>query len=117
VPAVPQFIHHIAPALEKRLAQSVMAGHTGELKISEYRRGCKIVFENGKLMNVEAWQPMPADEGDCGFPPLVFLQLLFCRKSLLELREAFADVWAKDDAAPLLDALFPKLLSCVYCVS
>ena len=117
VPAVPQFIRHIAPALEKRLAQSVMAGHTGELKISEYRRGCKIVFENGKLTNVEAWQPMPSDEGDCGFPPLVFLQLLFCRKSLLELREAFADVWAKDDAAPLLDALFPKTLSCVYCVS
>lgn len=114
VPNVPQFIRHIAPALEHRLAHSAMAGHTGELKISEYRHGYKLVFENGKLMTVETWQPLPGEEGDCGFPPLVFLQLLFCRKSLLELREAFADAWAKDEAAPLLDALFPRMYSCVY---
>lgn len=117
VPDVPQFIRHIAPVLEERLARSAMAGYTGELKISEYRHGYKLVFENGKLTNVETWQPMPGQEGDCGFPPLVFLQLLFCRKSLLELRETFADAWAKENAAPLLDALFPKMYSCVYPVS
>jgi hypothetical protein len=45
------------------------------------------------------------------------LQLLFCRKSLMELRESLADAWAKDETAPLLDALFPKMYSCVYPVS
>jgi hypothetical protein len=114
---VPKFIRHIASALEERLAQSAMAGHSGELKISEYRHGYKLVFENGKLANAEAWQPMPGEEGDCGFPPLVFLQLLFGRKSLLELREGFPDVWAKDETRVLLDALFPKKYSCVYFVS
>jgi hypothetical protein len=117
VPDVPQFIRHIAPALENRLANSAMAGYSGELKISEYRHGYKLVWENGKLTNVTTWQPMPGEEGDCGFPPLVFLQLLFCRKSLMELRESLADAWAKDETAPLLDALFPKMYSCVYPVS
>jgi hypothetical protein len=99
------------------LARSVVAGYAGELKISEYRRGMKLKFENGTLSNVETWMPTPDDGGDCGFPPLVFLQLLFCRKSLLELREAFPDVWARDETHVLLDALFPKQYSCVCMVS
>ena len=114
---VPRFIRIIAPALEERLAHSPIAGYSGELKISEYRRGYKCVFENGKLANVEEWQPMPGTEGDCGFPPLVFLQLLLGRKSLTELRDAFPDVWANGDATVLLNALFPKAYSCVYSVS
>lgn len=117
VPDVPKFIRHIAPVLQDRLAHSVVAGYSGELKISEYRRGLKLIFENGTLINVEAWQPTPEDGGDCGFPPLVFLQLLFCRKSMLELRDAFPDVWAKDETQVLLGALFPKMYSCVYQVS
>lgn len=117
VPDVPGFIRHIAPALQDRLTRSTMAGFSGELKISEYRRGFKLIFENGILSSVEGWQPTPEEGGDCGFPPLVFLQLLFGRKSLLELREAFPDVWTKDETQVLLDALFPKMYSCVYQIS
>ncbi len=113
---VPRFIRHIAPALDARLARSTMAGYTGELKISEYRRGFKIVFENGKIANAEMWQPTVDERGDCGFPPLVFLQLLFGRKSLAELREMFPDVWANTEPTVLLDALFPKQASCVCAV-
>jgi hypothetical protein len=116
VPDVPRFIRHIAPALEARLARSTMAGHSGELKISEYRRGFKIVFENGTIANAEAWQPTVDERGDCGFPPLVFLQLLFGRAAIMELREFFPDVWANDEPTVLLDALFPKQYSCVSAV-
>jgi hypothetical protein len=112
VPDVPKFLRHIAAVLEQRLSTSPVAGYSGELKISEYRAGYKLVFENGKLVNAETWQP-PANEGDCGFPPRVFLQLVFGFKALIELREFFPDAWAKDEAAVLLDALFPKLYSCV----
>ena len=112
-----KFIQIIAPALEERLAHSGIAGYSGELKISEYRYGHKLVFENGKLVKAEPWQPTPGEEGDCGFPPLVFLQLLLGRKSLAELRDAFPDVWAKGESTVLLNALFPKAYSCVYFVS
>jgi hypothetical protein len=113
VPDVPRFIRHIAPALQARLARSAMAGHTGELKINEYRRGFRLVFENGKLANAETWQPTVEEGGDCGFPPMVFLRLLFGEKSLGELRAFYPDCWAKDEADVLLNALFPKKYSCV----
>jgi hypothetical protein len=114
---VPNFVRQIAPVLEERLARSSVCGFSGELKISEYRRGYRLVFQSGKLTNAEPWQPTVEDGGDCSFPPLVFLRLLFCYKSLNELRESFPDVWAKDEAAVLLDALFPKSFSFVYAVN
>ena len=36
---LPAFLRRIAPALEKRLACSALAGYTGRLKISFYRSG------------------------------------------------------------------------------
>ncbi len=106
VPDVPGFIKHIAPALEKNLAQSVCAGHTGEIKINEYRGGLRLIVEQGKV-RAETWQPVE-HEADAGFPPLVFLQLLFGRHSMADLREILPDVWAKEEAWFLLDAMFPK---------
>jgi hypothetical protein len=41
-------------------------------------------------------------------PSLVFLKLLFGHRSLAELRDAFPDVIAGDDARPVLEALFPR---------
>jgi len=43
----------------------------------------------------------------------VFLQLLFGYRRLDELRHAFPDVWARDEAIPLLRALFPSRRSLV----
>ncbi len=113
VPDVPAFLRHVAPALEARLAHSTMAGHTGEIKINEYQGGLAMHWDKGKLVKVEAWQPANGDEGHAGFPPLVFLQLLFGRASIMELRTFYPDCWANDEAAVLLDALFPKSYSCV----
>lgn len=113
VPDVPSFVHHIAPALDSRLAASAMAGFTGELKISEYERGLRLVFENGMLVAASAWQPTVDEVGDCGFPHRSFLRLVFGEKSLEELRGFYPDCWAKDEADVLLNALFPKRYSCV----
>ncbi len=116
VPDVPAFLRHIAPVLEARLASSVMAGHSGELKISEYIRGVRLVFENGRLATSEAWNPDVGDEGHAAFPPLSFLRLLFGHKSLSELRAFYADCWAQDEADVLLNILFPPHYSHVIAV-
>ncbi len=57
VPDLSVFISQIAPALEKRLCDSPYAGHTGELKISFYRGGLRLVFDQGILTLVENWKP------------------------------------------------------------
>jgi hypothetical protein len=109
VPDLPAFLRHITPALEQRLANSSLAGHSGEVRLDFYRGGLRMVFADGRLMTVEDWQVDHnwGPRGQAGFPPLVFLQLLFGRRSLAELRHAFPDVWADDEVYPLLEALFP----------
>jgi hypothetical protein len=105
---LPRFFGHVTPVLERRLAQSAHAGYTGELTLDFYRAGLRLVFENGRLTVVEDWRRPVWGEAKAGFPPLVFLQVLFGYRSLHELRRIYPDVWAAGDAAPLLDALFPK---------
>jgi hypothetical protein len=118
VPDLPDFIRHVGPALEQRLAESVLAGHTGELKISFYRDGLRLAFEKGRLSGVEPWSPTSTDWGSAAFPDLTFLQLLFGYRSLEELDYAFADCGTEsDEARALLNALFPKQASDVWPVA
>ena len=105
---LPRFIQHIAPALERRLADSVVAGYSGALTFDFYRDGLRMVFEEGKLRTAENWRrPIWNANEDGGFPPLVFLQLLFGYRSLDALRSAFPDVWVNDNVELLVKALFP----------
>ncbi|KAB8141824.1 GNAT family N-acetyltransferase [Chloroflexia bacterium SDU3-3] len=113
---LPAFIRHIQPVLERRLAESpVVRGHSGELRISFYRGGLRMAFEQGRLTAVEPWKqghnwepgPMAA------FPPLVFSHVLMGHRSIDELRIVYPDVWADDEGRPLIEALFPKRTSWV----
>ena len=112
------FLRHIAPVLEQRLADSVLPGHSGELIVDFYGDGLKMRFERGKLAEVAPWRaPAYGDEAPAGCPRLIFLQLLFGYHSLAELRATFPDVYAEQEAALLLDILFPKSPSTVYSMS
>ncbi|MFC2037860.1 GNAT family N-acetyltransferase, partial [Chloroflexota bacterium] len=118
VPDVLGFVRHVAPVLERRLAESVLVGYSGELKISLYRDGLRLVFEEGRLTGADLWQPTPDAWGNAAFPDRTFLQLLFGYRSLDELKEAFADCWTGgDEARVLLGVLFPKQASEVWAVS
>jgi hypothetical protein len=114
VPDLPRFVRHIAPALERRLAASPLAGWGGECRISFYRDGLALAFAGGRLTRAEAWQPAPGAEGDCAFPDRTFLHLLFGHRSLDEVRHLFADCWADPEAAALLGALFPPVAADVW---
>ncbi|QBD75459.1 GNAT family N-acetyltransferase [Ktedonosporobacter rubrisoli] len=105
---LPGFLRHIAPALDKRLAASPMAGYTGEIKLDFYRGGLRLVFEHGSLRSAEDWRvPIYGSEGDAGFPPMVFWQVLFGHRSIGALRHIFPDIWVSHEAGLVLKALFP----------
>ena len=109
---LPGFVRHVAPALERRLPGTAAEGFSGELALEFYRGGLRIVFEHGRLATAEPWQrAVQSEVPGAGFPPLVFLQLLFGRRSLDELRHAFADVYVSDEVSPVLRALFPPRYS------
>jgi Acetyltransferase (GNAT) domain len=114
VAQLPRFLQRIAPALERRLADSVVAGYSGALTFDFYRDGLRMVFEQGKLLTAENWRrPIWNADEDGGFPPLVFLQLLFGYQSLDSLRSTFPDVWVNDNVELLVKALFPSRSSWV----
>jgi hypothetical protein len=119
VPDLPAFFLRIAPVLERRIAESALAGHSGELKVSFYRDGLRLVFENGRIVTVETWKPrIKVDEGHVSFPDLTFLQLLFGYRSLEELSHAYPDIiWKGGEARALLETLFPKKRSDIWPIS
>ena len=102
---VPKFLNHIAPVLERRLAQSALNGFSGEIKVTEYVRGFKLKIEQGTI-SAEPWTPDDSDHAM--FPPYTFLQLLFGRRSLGDLRAMFPDCVLQDEAAAIFEVLFPR---------
>ena len=128
VPDVPGFLRTVTPVLERRLAASSCAGHSGALTLGFYRDGVRLTFERGALKTVEAWEPAITVQGlEFGrassdprrplamFPDLTFLQLLFGFRSLEALEAAFPDcVVRTQEARALLEALFPRSPSDVW---
>jgi len=115
VPDLVGFLNRIKPVLEKRLVNSIAAGHSREIKVSFYRDGLRIVIEDGKLVTVEKWMPSPNDGGDIAFPDRTFLQMLFGRSSFEDLHAIFADCWSnREEVRVLMNILFPKKLSDVF---
>ena len=118
VPDLVQFLHHIAPALERHIADSPIVGYSGEVKICFYRSGLRLAFEKGRLTVAEPWQPRPGDMGNGKFPDLTFLQLVFGYRSYEEIEQSFADCGYRDDEVRvLLNTLFPKKASSVMFVN
>jgi predicted acetyltransferase len=110
VPDVPAFLRRIAPALERRLAGSVLAGHTGTTNVNMYRNRFTMEWESGRLKEIrEGYEYKRLEDGDVVFPELTFLQLLFGYRSWDELHYSFTDCYARStEAAVLMGTLFPR---------
>jgi hypothetical protein len=106
---LPQFIQRIAPALERRLLSSPLAGYDGTVRLDFYRDGLQLQFQRGRLLAATPWRSSQwGERAQAYFPPGVVLQLLFGRRSLGELAYSFPDAYAEGDAEALLEVLFPK---------
>jgi hypothetical protein len=116
---LPQFLRLITPILEKRLSDSAIAGYSGEVKVTFYRDGVRMVLDTGRLVTVEAWKPTPVGHtGEAAFPPHTFLQLLFGYRSLDMLKMSFVDCWTdREEIHVLLNTLFPRQPSNVWPIS
>ena len=108
VPDLRAFLWRIQPVLERRLAESVLAGHSGRTRLNFYTEQMTLEFERGRLAAIGDYQPQRLQDGNAAFPGLTFLQLLFGYRSVGDLRHAFADCYASGETALLLDILFPR---------
>jgi hypothetical protein len=109
---IPDFLQHIGPVLERRVAESYLVGHTGELKISFYHSAVKLSFKNGMLLGVESCQLEQNEDADVLFPDLSFLRILFGYESFEAVSDMFADCFSRSDQGQALTpVLFPQKTS------
>ena len=115
---IPDFLLHIGPVLERRLADSPLVGHSGELKLSFFRSGVKLAFDKGQLTSVESYIPAEQTEADVVFPDLTFLRVLFGYESFETVEDAFPDCFPRNDhGRALMTVLFPQKASNVWAIA
>jgi GNAT superfamily N-acetyltransferase len=107
VPALPAFLRHIAPVLEARLAGSVLAGHSGTLRLNFYQTQMALTFAGGRLAGIGSFTPAAIEDGDARFPVLTFLHVLLGHHTPAEIAHLYADCYVSPAAAVLLGILFP----------
>jgi hypothetical protein len=107
VPDVAKLISHLTPLFESRLAESVMRGWSGEVKISFYRDGLHMSFDSGKLISATNTGFIENSDANAMYPDLTFLKALFAQQSFSQLSETIPDCSSEDHAAGTLqDILF-----------
>ncbi|MBI1295937.1 GNAT family N-acetyltransferase [bacterium] len=115
IPDPALFVRQIVPVLEDRLARSIAASYSGELRLNFYRSGLILKWEGGRLVDLLPWQKPNVDQADLSFPDLTFYQTLLGHRSFVELAGAFADCLAHNEPARVLvDILWPKAPSQVW---
>lgn len=117
VPDLAAFLRVIAPVLEQRLAKSEWAGYSDDLRISFYNSGLSMSFKRGKIKEIRELAFNELDPIHGAFPGLTFLHMVFGHRTLQEIRYMFADAWITGSKAGLLQALFPRQTSYVWCIS
>lgn len=115
IPDIPVFFRRIAPALDKRLADSIYYGISRDLVINLYDRAYKLRFTDGKLTDAADIgfkdASMYADGGDICIPRDAFTRLLLGYRTLDQLFDAWPDICVKPETRGFIDALFPLMSS------
>lgn len=112
LPDVAALLRGVAPTLEERLASSLFAGLTRTVRLSFYREGLALRFEDGRLIEVT---PQPRSEpADVSLPLMAFVPLFLGHRTLEELRHAYPDVNVSGEWRLLLNILFPRTDAFIY---
>jgi len=107
------FIRRIGPALERRLAQSLLDGFSGNLNINLMLRLIRLRFKQGCLTSVTD-EGDPQDQWAMRLPPLLLNQLLLGYRSYQEIMSCHLDASVRPAARQLVHILFPKTESFIY---
>jgi predicted N-acetyltransferase YhbS len=107
-----RYMRAIGPALEGRLARSVLAGHSGALVFDFYRSRLVLRFEVGRL--VEAKSTLNEEPADARMSLKQATQLWLGWRGREALEAWHPDFWTREQARHLLDVLFPKARAYIY---
>ena len=111
---VARLLIKLAPAFERRLAASPLAGLSKTICLNLYREAFMLHFKGGKLLTVDAVGFR--DGGDIRLPPPLLAPLLLGYRSSEELARTYPDFSAGGEGQLLAETLFPRLESFIYTI-
>ncbi len=106
------FLRAVGPALEARLADSLLAGYTGSLTVDLYRSRLSLRFVGGELRQVGL--PEGGRQADAGLTLDQATQLWLGWRDREALEGWHPDCWSRPEARHLLDVLFPPAQAHIY---
>ena len=112
IPNRARFLQTIAPVLERRVAESVLAGLSQTVQINFYEETVELAFTKGRLEKVASLGP--TDAKGIRLPPYPDVQLLMCYRSREEISDYRLDFSVDNKLQLLVDTLFPKRESYIY---
>ena len=112
IPDRARFLQRIAPVLERRLANSMMAGLTQTLKLNFYVETVELAFESGRVTRIASTGP--TDDSGVRIPPHPAVRMLTGYMSLQEIAAYRLDCRIRPESWPIVDILFPKMESHVH---
>jgi hypothetical protein len=112
IPDRAQLLRALAPVLERRVAQSALAGLTREVRLSLYEETLCARFESGRLQDLTREDPNGAET--IRMPPAQFVPLVLGHRSREELQAQHPDVSVAPSERMVLDVLFPRVEAFLY---
>jgi hypothetical protein len=105
-------VQAIRPALERRLASSVLAGYSGALVFDFFRSRLVLRFELGRLVEADAISDEEQSDARMSLKQATQLWLGWRGREALEAW--YPDFSTREQARHLLDVLFPKARAYIY---
>ncbi len=109
IPSIKRFLETITPVLEHRLARSDFSKLSNSVHISWYRAGIELVFEDGKVKEINEIKRKELKETDAAVPFPAIYQLLMGYKTIDELYQIYPDAGGQPMKLTLIQTLFPKI--------
>jgi hypothetical protein len=107
------FLKRVSPALERRLAHSLLAGFKGHLDIDLLPRLVRVRLDGGRVSSVVEGQ-RPSKGTVLRVTPLLLTQLVLGYRSRAEITEHHLEAAVDAPVRELVDVLFPKAESFAY---
>jgi len=114
IPDIGILLRTVAPALERRIAESPFAGFSYDLPLHFYRQSVVLRFTAGRL--IEVCDVSTSDGVPNHFPPKSFTPLVLGYRSLAETLATYPDAGVAASSRLLIETLFPKAQAFLYTI-
>ncbi len=109
IPSIKRFIETIKSVIEQRVALSEYANLSDTLRLSWYREGIELVFNNGQLKDIKEIKRVDIKDMHVAIPFPAIYQLLLGYRSFDELYQTYPDAFGSPKKTSLVRILFPKI--------